>query len=134
MAFWWKLQTYRRRYLNRKGRVDIAEEVLSRDEIMKVKRDLEDAEISPTLTWQQRNYEHLPSICNAALHNRSGWATLANFIIKYQLPLLPHTRASDDGTEHIQSINRFCTELLQWLKTFTSERARATSAPSARRG
>ena len=22
IAFWWKLQTYRRRYLNRKGRVD----------------------------------------------------------------------------------------------------------------
>ena len=139
MAFWWKLQTYRRRYLERKGRVDTAEEVLSEADIMKVKRDWEDDEMWWDLSDKQRKVGHLPSIYNAALHNRSGWAAVANAIIKYQLPQLPHMRKSDGVTEHIQSINRFCCDLLEWLKKFTSaalaywrspeyEKAHATSA------
>ena len=40
VAFWWKLQEYRRRCLERQRRVDTAEEVLSETEIQKVKRDL----------------------------------------------------------------------------------------------
>ena len=121
VAFWCKLQAYRRQYLKRNGRVDTVDEVLSETDIMRVKRDWEEYEMYYDLSDYQREYGHLPSIYNAALHNRSGWSTVANAIIKYQLPQLPHTRASDGGTEHIQSINRFCTELLQWLKTFTSE-------------
>ena len=139
VAFWWKLQTYRRRYLERKGRVDTAEEVLSEADIMKVKRDWEDYEMWCDLSDKQRKVGHLPSIYNAALHNRSGWAAVANAIIKYQLPQLPHMRKSDGVTEHIQSINRFCCDLLEWLKKFTSaalaywrspeyEKAHATSA------
>ena len=45
VAFWWELQTYRRRYLERQNRVDTAEEVLSEEDIMKVKRDWENYEI-----------------------------------------------------------------------------------------
>ena len=45
VAFWWKLQTYRRWWLERKGRHDTVEEILSDEEIQAVKRDLEDYEI-----------------------------------------------------------------------------------------
>ena len=121
LTFWWKLQTYRRRYLNRKGRVDTAEEVLSRDDIMKVRRDWEDAEIYPTLTWQHRNHGHVPSIYNAALNNKCGWITVATAIIKHQLPQLPPMRTSDSVREHIQSIERFCADLLVWLRQFVTE-------------
>ena len=142
VAFWWKLQTYRRRYLERKGRFDSAEEVLSDTDIMKVRRDWEDNEMWWDLSAKQQKTGHLPSIYNPALHKRSGWATVANAIIKYQLPQLPHLRKSDGVTEHIQTINRFSCDLLEWMKKFASaalaywrsaeyERARATSARTA---
>ena len=120
VAFWWKLQTHRRRYLERKGRFDSAEEVLSDTDIMKVRRDWEDDEMWWELSPKQRKTGHLPGIYNVALHNRSGWATVANAIIKYQLPQLPHMRKSDCVTEHIQSINTFCCNLLEWLKKFAA--------------
>ena len=75
VAFWWTLQTYRRQYLERQRRYDTAEEELSETDIAKVKRDWEDAELWPDLTERQRNTKHIPSIYNAILHNRSGWAT-----------------------------------------------------------
>ena len=142
VAFWWKLQTYRRRYLERKGRFDSAEEVLSDTDIMKVRRNWEDDEIWWDLSAKQQKTGHLPSIYNAALHKRSGWATVANAIIKYQLPQLPHLRKSDGVTEHIQIINRFSCDLLEWMKNVAGaalaywrsaeyERARATSARTA---
>ena len=138
VAFWWKLQTYRRRYLERKGRFDSAEEVLSDTDIMKVRRDWEDWEIWWDLSAKQKRNGHLPSIYNAALHNRSGWATVANAVIKYQLPQLRRLRRSDGVTEHIQIINRFSCDLLEWMKIFAGaalaywrsadyQRARATS-------
>ena len=94
------------------------------------------------LSAQQRKTGHLPSIYNAALHKRNGWATVANAIIKYQPPQLPHLRKSDGVTEHIQTINRFSCDLLEWMKKFASaaltywrsaecESARATSARTA---
>ena len=71
ISFWWKLQTYRRRYLERKGRFGSAEEVLSDTDIMKVRRDWEDREMWWDLSAKQQKNGHLPSIYNAALHNRS---------------------------------------------------------------
>ena len=72
------------------------------------------------LSDTQRKYRHLPSIYNAALHNKSGWAAIANAIIKYQLPQLLHLHESDGVKEHIQSINAFCRDLLKWLKKFAA--------------
>ena len=115
VAFWWKLQTYRCQFLNQRGRADTAEEVLNDKEISQVRRNWEDAEMYWDLKPEQWK-KHWPSIYNAALHNRSGWATVANAIIKYQLPQIPHLRKSDGVTEHIQTINRFCSDLLEWMK------------------
>ena len=114
VAFWWKLQTYRRRCLERQGRVDTAEEVLSEKEISQVRRDWEDEEMYWDLRPDQWD-KHRPSIHHAALHNQSGWSTVANAIIKYQLPQLPRLRQNDGITEHIQTINRFCSDLLVWM-------------------
>ena len=36
VAFWWELQTYRKRYLERKDRADTAEKVLSMPKILKL--------------------------------------------------------------------------------------------------
>ena len=118
VAFWWKLQTYRRQRLERQCRVDTAEEVLSETEIQKVKRDWEDCEMWWDLSAKQRKIGHLPSIYNAALHNKSGWAAVANAIIKYRLPQLPHLRKSDGVAEHIQIIDKFCCDMLEWMKKF----------------
>ena len=92
---------------------------------MKVRRDWEDQEMWWNLTDKQRleyweGTKHLPSIYNAALNNKSGWAIVANAIIKYQLPQLPHLRKSDGVTEHIQTINRICPDLLVWMNKFAS--------------
>ena len=138
MAFWWKLQQWRRRFLERNHRSDTAEEVLNETDIKKVRRDWEDREMWWELTTRQRK-SHLPSIYNAVLNNRSGWATVANAIIKYRMPQLPHLRESDTVTEHIQIIDRFCCDLLEWMKKFAGaavaywstadyERARKISA------
>ena len=117
IAFWWKLQEWRRQFLERNHRFDTAEEVLNETDIQKVKRDWEDRDMWWELSkWQQK--KHLPSIYNAVLNNRSGWATVANAIIKYRMPQLPHLRESDRVTEHIQIIDRFCCDLLEWMKKF----------------
>ena len=90
------------------------------------------------LNEKQRRSGHLPSIYNAAFHNKSGWAAVANAIIKYRLPQLPHLPESDGVTEHIKIIDRFCCDLLEWMKKFAGaalaywetpgyEEARATS-------
>ena len=70
------------------------------------------------LTKRQQKSGHLPSIYNAVLNNRSRWATVANATIKYGMPQLPHLRESDSVTEHIQIIDRFCCDLLEWMKKF----------------
>ena len=119
VAFWWKLQTYRTYFLKRNRRADTAEEVLTDDDIQKVKNQWKNQEMWWDLFPKQRK-EHLPSYYNAALHNKSGWATVANAIIKYKLPQLPHMRNSDGVNEHIQSIKRFCCDLLVWLKKIAS--------------
>ena len=116
MAFWWKLQTYRRRFLERQGLEDTAEEVLSETDISRVRRDWEDEEMWPDLTKKQREEGHPPSIYNAALNNKSGWALVANGIITYQLPQLEALRKIDPVTDHIRTINWFCWELLDWMK------------------
>ena len=82
---------------------------------------------------------HLPSVYNAAFHNKSGWATVANAIIKYRLPQLPNLGPSDGVAEHINIINSFCYDLLDWMKKIAAasvtywgtpayKKARATSA------
>ena len=45
VAFWWKLQEYRIRYVERKGRIDTPEEVLSEEGIKHVKRNWEKYEM-----------------------------------------------------------------------------------------
>ena len=61
------------------------------------------------------------SIYNSMLHNRSGWSTVANAIIKYQLPQLPYMSEDDDIRQHIESVERFCRDLIKWLKQFAEE-------------
>ena len=115
VAFWWKLQTYRRQYLKRNCRVDTTEEVLSEAEVNLVKKNWKDDEMYWDLSDEQRKLRHLPSLYHAALNNKSGWSAAANATIKYHLPQLPHTRTTDGVTQHIQ---RWCCDLLEWLKKF----------------
>ena len=143
VRFWWRLQMYRKWWLERHWRYDTAEEILNGIEIQKVKRDWEDGDIWWELTDKQRTdwtagRLHLPSVYNAALNNKSGWALLANAIIKYRLPQLPNLRPDDGVAKHINIIDTFCNELLDWMKRFASssvaywqppryKKARATS-------
>ena len=117
ISFWWILQRYRERYLKRSGRIDTTEEVLSDADIRRVKRKWEDDEMYWDLSHDQQTLGHLPSLYNAALNNKSGWSAVANATLKYKLPQLPHTRTSDGVTQHIQ---RWCCDLLEWLKKFAS--------------
>ena len=108
---------YRRWWLERQFRYDTAEEILAEGEIQKVKRDWEDGDMWWDLNDKQRRdwkagRLHLPSVYNAAFHNKSGWATVANAIIKYRLPQLPNLGPSDGVAEHINIINSFCYDLL----------------------
>ena len=121
VAFWWKLQTYRRQYLKRNCRVDTTEEVLSEAEVNLVKKNWKDDEMYWDLSDDQRNLGHLPSLYNAALNNKSGWSSVANATIKYQLPQVPHVQTRD-GVTHVppDCFQRWCCDLLQWLKKFTS--------------
>ena len=118
---------------------DTAQEVFSEIEIQGVKRDWEKYEMRPDLIKKHFRKGHLPSIYNAALNNKSGWATVANAIIKYRLPQLPYREESDGVTEHSHIVSRFCCDLLDWMKQFAVtalaywrtevyRRARATSA------
>ena len=68
------------------------------------------------LSEDQRKTKHLPSIYNAALHGKTGWATAANAIIKYRMPQLPMLRAEDGVTEHINIVGTFCRDLADWMK------------------
>ena len=119
MAFWWQLQQWRRSYLERHHRLDTADEILNETDIQRVKRNWEDFDMWYDLTKKQQKSKRLSSIYNAVLNKRSGWATVANAIIKYRMPQLPHLiRESDRVTEHIQIITRFCCDLLAWMKKF----------------
>ena len=120
VAFWWKLQAYRRWWLKRKGRHDTVEEILSDEAIQAMKRDWEDDEMWWDLSEKQRRTGHLPSIYNAALNNRSGWATAANAIIKYRMPQLPMLQAHDGVTEHINIVGTFSRDLAEWMKKITA--------------
>ena len=114
---------YRKWWLDRQGRYDNAEEILNEGEIQKVRRDWEDGDMWYELTDKQladlqADRLHLPSVYNAALHNKSGWATVANAIIKYRLPQLPNLGPSDGVAKHISIINSFCYDLLDWMIFF----------------
>ena len=90
-----------------------------------MRRDWEDGDMwyeltDKQLTDLQADRLHLPSVYNAALHNKSGWATVANAIIKYRLPQLPNLGPSDGVAEHINIINSFCYDLLDWMKNFAA--------------
>ena len=111
----------------RQFRFDTAEEIFNEGEIQKVKRDWEDGDMWWELNDKQlRDWNvgtlHLPSVYNAALHNKSGWATVANAIIKYRLPQLPNLGPSDGVAEHINIINSFCYDLLDWMKNLLPRR------------
>ena len=111
IKFWWHLQEYRKYFLHRKHIPDTAEVVLFKKQIQKVKRELEDHEFRHLLTERQKE-GHLPSYYNSMLHNRCGWSTVADAIIKYQLPQLPH------HVNRIDSVKEFCCDMLTWLKRF----------------
>ena len=89
LALRWKLQTYRGHLLAKKHRQDIAEETLTDAEIQGVRGSWENQAMYWDLNEKQLRTEHLPSIYNAALNNRTGWIAAANAIIKYRLPQLP---------------------------------------------
>ena len=117
IVFWWHLQEHRAAFLRKKHLDDAAEIILDQDEIRKVKRILEDREFWYDLTPKQQK-EHRPSTYNAMLHNRCGWSTASNAIIQYKLPQLPYMSADDDIRQHLQRVDRFCCDLLTWLKRF----------------
>ena len=73
------------------------------------------------LSDNQRKEGRLPSLYNAALNNKSGWSSVANASIKFQLPQLPHMGTSGDVT-HVPPylFQRWCCDLLEWLKKITS--------------
>ena len=72
LKFWWKLQSYRYWWLTKKGRDDTAEETLNHREIQAVKGEWEWYEMWYESDERQKRWEHLPSIYNAALNNRSA--------------------------------------------------------------
>ena len=121
VSFWWKLRSYRAQYLKRNWRVESTGEALSNADVNKVKKIWKDNEMYCTLSDTQRKEGHLPSLCNAALNNKSGWSSVANATIKYQLPQVPHVQTRD-GVTHVppDCFQRWCCDLLQWLKKFTS--------------
>ena len=121
VSFWWKLRSYRAQYLKRNRHVESTEEVLSNADINRVKKIWKDNEMYWDLSDNQRKEGHLPSLYNAALNNKSGWSSVANASIKFQLPQLPHMGTSDDVT-HVPPylFQRWCCDLLEWLKKFTS--------------
>ena len=114
---WWHLQEYRTAFLRRKHLVDTAEVILDQKQIEKVRRDLEDQEFWHELTPKQKQ-GHRPSTYNAMLHYRCGWSTVANAIIQYKLPQLPYMSADDDIRQHLESVDKFCCDLLTWLQRF----------------
>ena len=105
---------YRKWWLDRQGRYDNAEEIFNEGEIQKVRRDWEDGDMWYELTdkqltdWQADRL-HLPSVYNAAFHNKSGWATVANAIIKYRLPQLPNLGPSNAASATEASSTVFAT-------------------------
>ena len=121
ISFWWKLRSYRSQYLKRKGRGECTEEALSTADIKRVKFDWIDNELYWDLSDKQRMEAHLPSLYSAALNNKSGWSNVATASIKFQLPELPHMETSGDVT-HVPPylFQRWCCDLLEWLKKFTS--------------
>ena len=68
------------------------------------------------LTKEQVRYSHLPNIYNAALNNRTGWATAANAIIKYRLPQLPTLHDHVGATEHTTIVGTFALDLVTWMQ------------------
>ena len=82
-----------------------------------MRRDLEDKEFWHELTPSQKE-GHRSSTYNAMLHKRCGWSTVADAIIKYQLPQLPYMSANDDIGHHVERVDGFCCDLLKWLKQF----------------
>ena len=118
IAFWWKLQQRRRNLLNWTDRYDTPDTVLNDTEILRVKKDWQYYEMWYELTPYQRRHGHRPSIYNAVLHQRSGWATVANAIIKYHMPQLSYLRNSDGLPKRNDIIERFCCDLIGWMKKF----------------
>ena len=116
--FWWHLQEYRAAFMQRKH---LNKVTLTETQIEKVKRDLEDREFWFELTPRQQQGK-TSSIYNAMLHARCGWSTVANAIIKHRLPQLSEDMSEDDDIrQHIESVERFCCDLIKWLKQFAEE-------------
>ena len=120
IRFWWHLQEYRTAFLRRKRFADTAEVILNQTQTEKVKRNLEDTEFLPELTPCQQA-KNRSGIYNAMLHRRCGWSTVANAIVKYQLPELPHMSAADDIRQHVEIVQKFCCDMLTWLKRFAED-------------
>ena len=70
------------------------------------------------LNEKQLRTGNLPSIYNAALSNRTGWATAANAIIKYRLPQLPTLHDHVGATEHTTIVGTFALDLVTWMQKF----------------
>ena len=119
MKFWWKLQAYRKWWLQKNGREDTEAEVLTCEEISEVKADWAWYEMWWELTPEQKK-KHLASIYCAALNNKSGWKAVAKCIIKNKMPQLPddagwQQRERRSATEHAEAIGDFIEDLASWL-------------------
>ena len=138
--FWWKLQAYRKWWLQEHHREDSEAEILTEEEITEVRGAWAWFEMWYELTPEQKRNRHLPSIYNAALNNKSGWKALANCIIKNKMPQPPARTLCDQwdrtgAIEHAAAIGHFIEDLATWLVVFAkslAEQHRSESHKKAR--
>ena len=125
--FWWNLQGWRRWWLEKYYREDSEAEILTEDEVADVRRAWEWYEMWYELTEEQKRKKHLAGIYNAALNNKSGWAPLANAIIKNKMPQLPDMESDwiyrTSATEHAEVIGDFIGKMATWLSVFAQSLA-----------
>ena len=118
LEFWWHLQWWREWWLQQQQREDTEAEILTQEEIAKVRAEWAWREMWYELTPKQKESSHLPSVYNAVLNNRSGWKLLANSIIKNKMPRVPDSTSLASVTEYVMAIGDFMEKLATWLAAF----------------
>lgn len=144
IKFWWHLQGWRKWWLEKHYREDSDEEILTEAEMQDVRRAWEYHEMWHELTEEQKRKRHLPSIYNAALNNKSGWANIANAILRNKMPQIPDIAPWASATEQAKVIGGFTVNFVTWLSVFAQslvkhwrstgyKKARQTSGHDAER-
>ena len=84
------------------------------------------------LTGEKKQKKHLPSIYNAALNNKAGWAIAANAVIQHRLPRLRAPKDPASITEHIKLVGDFTMEFAVWLCKFAKSISAVWGTPEYR--